>query len=41
MTKSLYFGLVAGMEDSQLSDKALLKAHRVGEKLTLGLQAWK
>jgi len=41
VTKSLYFGLVAGTEDSQLSDRALLKARRVGEKLALGLQAWK
>lgn len=31
--KSLYFGPVAGKENSQLSEKALHKAHEAGEKL--------
>ncbi len=42
VTKSLYFGLAAGKEDSQLSDKAMLKARKVGRKLALSVQTkWK
>jgi multimeric flavodoxin WrbA len=33
VTKSLYFGPVAGREDSQLSEKALRKARKAGEEL--------
>ncbi len=42
VTKSLYFGLAAGKEDSQLPDKTLLKARKVGRKLALSTQQqWK
>ena len=37
--KSLYFGPVAGKEDSQLSDKALRKARKAGEELVRQVQA--
>jgi multimeric flavodoxin WrbA len=33
VVKSLYFGPVSGREDSQLSEKALHKAHKAGEEL--------
>lgn len=39
VTKSLYFGPVAATEDSQLSEKALLKARKAGEKLIRQIQA--
>ena len=39
VVKSLYFGLVCGQEDSQLSEKALLKAQRAGEELVSKIQA--
>jgi len=39
--KSLYFGPVAGKEDAQLSEKALLKARKAGEALVLQIQAGK
>ena len=39
--KSLYFGPVAGKEDAQLSEKALLKARKTGEALVLQIQAGK
>jgi len=39
VTKSLYFGPVAGKEVSQLSEKALLKARKTGEKLVSTIQA--
>lgn len=39
VTKSLYFRPVAGREDSQLSEKALLKARKAGEKLVSQIQA--
>ena len=39
VVKSLYFGPVAGREDSQLSEKALLKARKAGEKLVSQIQA--
>lgn len=38
VTKSLYFGPVAGTVDSQLSEKALLKARNTGEKLVSAIQ---
>ena len=38
VTKSLYFGPVAGREDSQLSEKALLKARKTGEELVSQIQ---
>jgi putative NADPH-quinone reductase len=38
VTKSLYFGPVCKSEDSQLSDKALLKAHKAGEELVSQIQ---
>ena len=41
VTKSLYFGPVAGREDSQLSEKALLKARKAGEELVSQIQAEK
>ena len=37
--KSLYFGPVAGSEDSQLSEKALRKARKAGEELVRQVQA--
>ena len=37
--KSLYFGPVAGREDSQLSEKALRKARKAGEELARQVQA--
>ena len=37
--KSLYFGPVAGREDSQLSEKALRKSHKAGEELVRQIQA--
>jgi len=37
--KSLYFGPVAGREDSQLSEKALRKARKAGEELVRQIQA--
>jgi len=37
--KSLYFGPVAGREDSQLSEKALRKACKTGEELVRHVQA--
>ena len=39
VVKSLYFGPVCGREDSHLSEKALLKAHKAGEKLVSETQA--
>lgn len=39
VVKSLYFGPVCHEEDSQLSEKALRKAQRAGEKLVMGIQA--
>jgi len=39
--KPLYFGPVAGKEDAQLSEKALLKARKAGEALVLQIQAGK
>lgn len=42
ITKSLYFGLAAGKEDSQLSDRAMLNARKIGRKLALSVQQkWK
>ncbi len=37
--KSLYFGPVAGREDSRLSGKALRKARKAGEELVRQVQA--
>jgi len=37
--KSLYFGPVAGREDSHLSEKALRKASKAGEELVRHVQA--
>jgi len=39
VVKSLYFGPVCKQEDSQLSEKALLKAQRAGEELVSEIQA--
>ncbi len=39
VVKSLYFGPVCKQEDSQLSEKALLKAQRAGEELVSKIQA--
>lgn len=39
VTKSLYFGPVAAKEDSQLSEKGLLKAHKTGQELVLQIRA--
>lgn len=39
VVKSLYFGPVAGREDSQLSEKALRKARKAGGELVLHVQA--
>lgn len=39
VVKSLYFGPVCGDKDSQLSEKALLKAQRAGEELVSKIQA--
>lgn len=39
VVKSLYFGPVCKQEDSQLSEKALLKAHKAGEELVSEIQA--
>ena len=39
VVKSLYFGPVCKQEDSQLSEKALLKAHKAGEELVSKIQA--
>ncbi len=41
VVKSLYFGPVCKQEDSQLSEKALLKAHKAGEELVSKIQAGK
>ncbi|MHC4171369.1 MAG: flavodoxin family protein [Planctomycetota bacterium] len=41
VAKSLYFGPVCYQKDSQLSEKALLKAHKAGEKLALEIQPGK
>ena len=41
VVKSLYFGPVCGDKDSQLSEKALLKAQRAGEELASKIQAGK
>lgn len=38
VTKSLYFGPVAGKEDSQLSERNMAKARRAGEKLVSSIQ---
>ena len=38
VVKSLYFGPVAGRQDSQLSEKALRKARQAGENLVLQIQ---
>jgi len=37
--QSLYFGLVAGREDSQSSEKALCKARKAGKELVRQVQA--
>jgi len=39
VTKSLYFGPVAAKEDSQLSEKALLKTRKAGEEIVRQIQA--
>jgi putative NADPH-quinone reductase len=41
VVKSLYFGPVAGKQDSQLSEKAFQKARKTGEDLVLQIQAEK
>jgi len=41
VVKSLYFGPVCYQKDSQLSEKALLKARKAGEKLASEIQAGK
>ena len=41
VVKSLYFGPVCYQKDSQLSEKALLRARKAGEKLVLKIQAGK
>ncbi len=38
VTKSLYFGPVAAKEDSQLSQKGLLRAHKTGQELVRKIQ---
>ncbi len=41
VVKTLYFGPVCKQEDSQLSEKALAKAHKAGEELVMKIKAGK